>query len=156
MNRTNRFLLAVLIFSAIGLLMSGYLSYRNYFSSGCSQGPLSSIVTCGGPKAVKIFGQPTCIYGFVVFFITFITAVVGLQSKTGHRVIRTLIVLGIAGTLFSAYLAVYEVFFLKFGFSPMPACIYGLIFFLGILLSSIGAFKSAVSELNEQASELAQ
>lgn len=141
MNRSYRLLLFVLGFAALGVLLSGYLSYRNYFSAGCSQGPLSRIVTCGGPKAVKIFGQPTCLYGLGMFLAVFVTALVGLMKQPTRGLALTLVLLGIAGTAFSSFLSVYEIWFLNINLSALPACIYGLAFYLSILFSSIVFFR---------------
>lgn len=141
MARYHRLLIFILGFAALGTLMSGYLSYRNYFSAGCSQGPLARLVTCGGPNAVKIFEQPTCVYGLVMFMLVFVFALVGLQTQPSRKIITTLVVLGIAGTAFSGFLSIYEVWYLRFPLNPMPACVYGLLFYLGILISGIIAYR---------------
>ncbi len=148
MSHYHRALIALLIFAALGLLLSGYLSYWNYFKPGCAVGPLNWLVTCGGPKAVKIFGQPTCIYGFGMFLAVFITALIGLNKIPSGAMIKTLIMLGLAGTLFSGFLSVYEIWFLKIEFTALPACVYGLIFYLGILISSIVGSRKLMQELS--------
>lgn len=137
MQRAHRLLLIILGFAALGLLMSGYLSYRFYFTSGCSEGPLSWMVTCGGPKAVLLLGQPTCVYGLTMFAAVFVTAFIGLQRTVGKKLMIALTVLGIAGTAFSGFLSVYEIFVLDIELTALPACVYGLVFYVGILVTSI-------------------
>jgi hypothetical protein len=49
--------------------------------------------------------------------------------------VTTMYYLGIVGVLFSGGLSVYEVFIVK---TPqVPACVYGLVFYLGILVSVV-------------------
>lgn len=146
MNSTQRLLLIILTLAGLGLLLSGYLSYWNYFGPGCSVGPLSWLVTCGGPKAVTIFGQPTCIYGFTMFLAVFITALVGLSKSAGKKLMATLTILGIAGTAFSGFLSVYEIFFLKIDLTALPACVYGLVFYVGILVASIIGWRTPAAD----------
>lgn len=143
MNQRQRFLTFILLFSVLGALLSGYLAYWNYFGPGCSEGPLGWLVTCGGPKAVKIFGQPTCIYGFAMFTAVAMLAAYALIKKSSRLSMVPFIVLGVCGTLFAGFLSVYEIFYLKIDLQAMPACVYGLIFYLGILATaSIGYWFS--------------
>jgi len=141
MTRAKTFLLIALGFAFLGVLLSGYLSYWNLFGPSCHQGPLNWLVSCGGPKKVLIFGQPTCIYGFAMFLTVFVLASTSLIRPPKKRVVAWLIGLGIVGTLFSGFLTIYEVFFLKLSFTGLPACIYGLVFYVGILIASILAYR---------------
>lgn len=143
MNQRQRFLIFILLFSVLGGLLSGYLAYWNYFGPGCSEGPLSWLVTCGGPKAVKIFGQPTCVYGFTMFTVVAVLAVYALLKKSSRMSFVPFIVLGICGTLFAGFLSIYEIFYLHIELNALPACVYGLIFYLGILFTAgIGQWSS--------------
>jgi uncharacterized membrane protein len=151
MNSARRFTSLILLFSGLGSLLSGYLSYWNLFGNECSQGPLSWLVSCGtGPKPVLIFGQPTCAYGFVMFFAVFIIGLFAIK-KLSKGLITTFIVLGIAGSLFSGYLAVYEIWFLKLTYNSLPSCVYGFFFYVGVLITSIiacrGLCKPASTEM---------
>lgn len=138
----KKFTLATLAFSFLGVLLSGYLSYWNLFGPSCHQGPLNWLVSCGGPKKVLIFGQPTCIYGFVMFLTVFILALVNLLAANPKKNITlAVVVLGIVGTLFSGGLTIYEILFLKLTFTGFPACVYGLFFYLGILITSIFTYR---------------
>ncbi len=142
----KKYFAIILGFAVLGVLLSGYLSYWNYFGPGCSVGPLSWLVTCGGPKAVKIFGQPTCIYGFTMFLAVAITAIVGLTSTARRSLGLTLTLLGMAGTAFSGFLSIYEIFFLKIDLTALPACVYGLAFYVGILITAIVAWRKSVAD----------
>lgn len=137
MARHHKLLLIILGFAALGVLLSGYLSYRNYFTSGCSQDLVSQFVTCGGVKAFKIFNQPTCVYGFTMFLAVFITSLIGLYKPASKNIMLAQTIFGIAGTAFSGFLVVYEIFYLKFPLTPIPACVFGLVFYVSILVTSI-------------------
>lgn len=156
MGSYRRAITFVLLFAALGSLLSGYLSYWNYFGPSCTAGPLSWLVSCGGPTKVLIFGQPTCIYGFVMFFLVFIIALVAAFKRPTGPLIGTIIALGVAGTLFSGGLVVYEVLILKLQFTTLPSCVYGLLFYLGILVSSLLGRHGLLRSLDAQASTLPQ
>lgn len=128
--------------------MSGYFSYRNYFGTGCSRGPLSSLVTCGGPQALKIFHQPACVYGFSMFMLVFIVGIVAVIKRPTGPLMGVSIVPGIAGTAFPGYLSFYELAVQHLPLKPMPARIYGLVFYFGSLFSSIIGRQSLLRQLN--------
>lgn len=137
----------ILILASLGLALSGYLSYWNIWGPSCHQGPLSWLVSCGGPQKVLIFGLPTCVYGFFMYLAVATTAVIGLTTNRHRPAIGTLIGLGTLGTLFASGLMVYEIFFLKLTFTTVPACVYGLVLYLGILTTSLIARKSLTPPL---------
>ena len=99
MNVLRRTKVATLLFSLAGLLLSGYLTYSNYFGHSCHQNPLSWMVSCGGPKRVLIFGQPTCVYGFFMFLAVAIVALVGIRKVSSVGITKALLVLGLLGTV---------------------------------------------------------
>ena len=141
MNVLRRTKVATLLFSLAGLLLSGYLTYSNYFGHSCHQNPLSWMVSCGGPKRVLIFGQPTCVYGFFMFLAVAIVALVGIRKVSSVGITKALLVLGLLGTAFSGSLAIYELWFLKIQFTGLPACVYGFVLYVGILMSSMIALR---------------
>lgn len=145
MIRPKSLLLLTLGFAFLGVLLSGYLSYWNLFGPSCHQGPLNWLVSCGGPKKVLIFGQPTCIYGFGMFLTVFILALINLVRSPKRTITAWLVGLGIAGTLFSGGLTIYEVFFLRLSFTGLPTCIYGLAFYAGVLITSTLAYRKIAS-----------
>ena len=56
----------------IGVLFSGYLSYTEIFQQTCA---------LGGGCTITIFSLPSCVYGFLMYLIVLIIALVGLKSK---------------------------------------------------------------------------
>ncbi len=135
-------LFTILALAGLGLLLSGYLSYWNIWGPACHQGPLNWLVSCGGPQKVLIFGLPTCVYGFFMYLAVAITAIIGLTTLKSKGVMATLIGLGTLGTLFAGGLTIYEVFVLKLTFTTIPACVYGLVLYLGILVSGLAGKRA--------------
>ncbi|MBI4426580.1 MAG: hypothetical protein HY567_03295 [Candidatus Kerfeldbacteria bacterium] len=131
-----------LVLASFGLLLSGYLSYWNLWGPSCHQGPLSWLVSCGGPQKVLIFGLPTCVYGFFMYLAVAVTALIGLTSNKHRGTTATLIGLGSLGTAFAGGLMIYEIFVLKLTFTTVPACVYGLVLYLGILTAAIVGRRS--------------
>jgi len=63
---------AILLISVAGMLFSGYLSYSELFLGVCAVGKGCSL----------LLGIPSCVYGFVMYLIIFIIALLGLRSKS--------------------------------------------------------------------------
>ncbi len=61
----------VLGLSIAGMLFSGYLSYSELFAKSCALG--------GGCTAVS--GVPACVYGFAMYAVVFVVALLGLLRK---------------------------------------------------------------------------
>ena len=61
----------ILGISIAGVLFSGYLSYTEIFKQVCALG------TC----STTIFKVPSCVYGFVMYLIVLIIAIIGLKSS---------------------------------------------------------------------------
>jgi uncharacterized membrane protein len=57
--------------SIAGMVFSGYLSYTEIFQQVCALG------TC----STTIFSIPSCVYGFVMYFVVFIISSLGLRKK---------------------------------------------------------------------------
>ena len=64
-------LMIVLALSVAGMLFSGYLSYGELTSGTCALG--------GG--CTSVMSIPACVYGFVMYAIVFVVALLGLKSK---------------------------------------------------------------------------
>ena len=60
----------ILGISVAGILFSGYLSYSELIASKCVLGGCSYVL-----------GAPACVYGFVMYTIVFVVALLGLRSK---------------------------------------------------------------------------
>jgi uncharacterized membrane protein len=71
----QRALQAILIVAVIGLVFSGVLTYRELFGSG-------AVGRCPSPGAPgTVFGYPACVYGFFMYVIISVLAVLGLRAK---------------------------------------------------------------------------
>lgn len=125
--------LTLAVLSGFGLLLSGYLTYLNLWGAGCSQGFLSGIVSCGGPTKVLIFGYPTCVYGFVMYLAIFFINLFGWSALNPRPFWNWLLGIAVLGTAFAGGLTIYELFILKLKFTTLPACVYGLVLYAGML-----------------------
>ncbi len=61
----------ILVIAIAGMLFSGYLSYTELVQQTCALG--------GGCAAVG--GVPACVYGFVMYTVLLVIAILGLVSK---------------------------------------------------------------------------
>ncbi|MFA6197764.1 MAG: vitamin K epoxide reductase family protein [Patescibacteria group bacterium] len=122
-----------LVFGLGGVIFSGYLSYYNIWGSGCEH----AFISCGGAKAVKIFGQPTCVYGFFMFLITAILSLIGLAKSSKLGWLKSVFVVALIGTLFSLSLSIYELWIIDTTVNGLPACVYGFFFYAVALIASI-------------------
>ena len=142
---------STLVFAALGLLLSGYLSFYTLFRSGCTKGFLP-FLDCGGGNPVEILGMPQCLVGFIMYFAIAVVAVAGLRMIAKRAVMVATLVIGIAGVLFSGTLSVYELWFQEPAPTTTPACVYGFFLYLGILIVSLLAVRSFAKE--EQAPQV--
>jgi hypothetical protein len=143
---------ATLIFTALGLMLSGYLSFYTLFRSGCTKGFLP-FLNCGS-NPVKILGMPQCVVGFIMYFAVAVVALIGLRALAKRSIMVMTLVIGIAGVLFSGTLSVYELWFQKPAPTTTPACVYGFFLYLGILIVSAVALGSFTKPVQEQAPPL--
>lgn len=132
----NAFLKIILIFSVAGLLFSGYLSYYNVFVGSCSE----TIISCGGPDQVLIFGLPTCVLGFFMYLTVFGLSLVGLIAANKRKILKIIFCLGLFGTAFAGFLSFYEIYILDINFTGIPACVVGLVLYAGITILSFSSF----------------
>lgn len=65
----------ILLISIAGMLFSGYLSYAELFAGYCLASKL------GMGNCTNVFQIPACVYGFVMYLIVFIIAILGIKSK---------------------------------------------------------------------------
>lgn len=65
----------ILVIAIAGLLFSGYLSYTELFQRYCAATAL------GLGSCTKVSGIPACVFGFVMYLIVSIVAIIGLRSK---------------------------------------------------------------------------
>ncbi len=133
--------LTSLVFTTLGLLLSGYLSYYTLFTKvGCHKGFIP-FLTCGS-NPVKFWGVPQCVVGFAMYVVLAVVALIGLRKLSSKGIMTTVLSFGILGTLFSASLSVYELFIQKPHPTQLPACVYGFFFYVGVLVVSAMAMRS--------------
>ncbi len=139
MNFSSAAKRVVLVSAMLGTLMSGYLSYQNYFGEGCKKAFLS----CGvGNTKVLIIGQPTCIYGFFMFLLTMILVMIAWVKTEAKRIVLATLIVTTIGVLFSGFLAFYEIVVLKaLAAGTMPACVYGLIFYIAAWIPTFQTWR---------------
>jgi hypothetical protein len=124
------------IFSLIGVLFAGYLSYGKLISGTC---PISEGCT-------MLFGLPVCIYGLVMFGVLLVLSGLMLFRKTSEqgvkRLTNGLLVVSALGILFSLYYSIIELFLTpclggvcKYSLL-LPSCTYGLVMYIVILVNS--------------------
>ncbi|MFA6098663.1 MAG: vitamin K epoxide reductase family protein [Patescibacteria group bacterium] len=131
-------LITILIISIAGAAFSGYLSYVNLWGNGCGK----ALVSCGAAP-VEIFGLPNCVYGFFMFMLVAIFAIIALARKNSRPIVLTVLIFGIAGVLFAGGLSVYEWFLAPIKATTPPACFYGGIGYLLIFIFSLLGYKKS-------------
>ena len=67
--------------SIAGMLFSGYLSYMELFAGKTACGAATcGVATCGATATINL-GLPACVYGFIMYAIVFIIALLGLNAR---------------------------------------------------------------------------
>lgn len=112
-----------------GLLFSGYLSSIKIFTSTCAFNE-----TCP-----YFLGYPSCFFGFGMFLIIFIAALLGLMRKISNRGMSKVIAwVSFLGILFAGYFTIPEIGTLLSGSSNyslgLPTCAFGLVFYIIIFI----------------------
>lgn len=64
-------LITIVVIAGIGLLFSGYLSYREVFLGTCA----TNFIRCGSWRLADL---PACVYGFAMFTIVEVITILGL------------------------------------------------------------------------------
>jgi uncharacterized membrane protein len=132
MNSQRTYAWAVLILASIGTLMSGYVSVVKFMSETC---PTAS-------PCPYVFGYPACYFGLVAFLTTLLFAKLRLyRLMDGERANTIIFWLSLAGTLFSGYLTLGEIDFIRT--SGPTTCLYGLLIFAAIFVLSYKIRKNS-------------
>jgi len=63
---------AIAVLAVAGVLFSGYLSYNELWGGAAA---------CGAPGSGLIFGLPACVYGFFMYLVVLIIAILSLRGK---------------------------------------------------------------------------
>ena len=127
---------AIFIFSLIGLLFSGYLTFTKLILGNC---PLTE----GCPT---FLGYPACYFGFVLFLILFTISISALLELNKTK-LKLLIYISLLSIIFATYSTIKEYV------SPsclngvcdysllLPTCVYGLAIYLVIFILSLITLK---------------
>ena len=124
---------SMLFVGILGVLFSGYLSAVKFFTS-----------TCAFNEPCPYFlGYPACWYGFGLFLIIFITAVLGIWEKISkQKMAEVLSIVSGLGIIFAGYFTIPEIKIMLSGAETsyslgLPTCAYGLIFYILIFIFSV-------------------
>lgn len=122
----------LVLWSVLGVAMSGFLSYRYYFTPGCHGGWLSCSVA---GKTVLIAGIPPCLFGLIMFSSVLILVLVGWTRYHPGAFRRAIYYVSTVGTLFALGLSIYELFWLEAIKTGPTSCVYGFFLYLAIWLT---------------------
>ncbi len=113
-----------LVLSAVGLLFSGGLYLSTLLAGKCTGG------------CIQWLGYPTCLYGFLLFTGTFLSALAMRRWQAARGAARAF---ALAGLLFSLVFGAIELSQSVFGWLlGLPNCIYGLVMFAAVLYLLFG------------------
>ena len=126
----------IFIFSLIGVLFSGYLSFTKLFLGSC---PLKE----GCPLFLN---YPACYFGFIFFLILLIMSIILFKSVTRGK-LKTVFYISLLAIVFALYSTIKE-YLLPSCLNGicdysllLPTCVYGLIMYIVIFIMSLLALK---------------
>ena len=121
-----------LILSIGGVLFAGYLSSLKLFVGVCAF----------GEPCPYFLGYPACYFGFLFFLTMAVTSLFGYFNKPTKKRIEANFSVSLAGTVFAGYFVAQEIILsieantiITYGLG-LPTCVYGLIFYIIILVLS--------------------
>jgi len=126
----------IFIFSLIGVLFSGYLSFTKLFLGSC---PLKE----GCPLFLS---YPACYSGFIFFLILLILSILLLKTQTKNK-LKTVFYISLLAIIFALYSTIKEYIVPSClnGLCDysllLPTCVYGLAMYIVIFIMSILALK---------------
>jgi hypothetical protein len=126
------------LISLAGTLFSGYLTASKMVADVC---PLNE----GCPY---LFGYPSCLYGFLIFFSLLVLSLLYLyKPKNNRNILKTIVAVSVFGIVYGVYFSVYDLFFLQCAGGQcqysllLPSCIYGTALYAFIFFHSFKLFK---------------
>lgn len=123
----------ILLISIFGLAFTGYLTFGTLISGSC---PVNG-------ECPYFLGYPACDYGLVMFLIIFIISLMSLVTKFNKvTLLKILMLVSLAGVIFSGYFSLVEMMTPRAFTLLLPTCIYGLIMYLIIEITSFYALKA--------------
>ena len=121
-----------LIFSILGVLFSGYLTFTKFVLGVC---PLRE-------SCPYLWNYPVCVYGLIMFTALMLASIALLKEHKDKIAQRVLLYTSILGIWFSGYYTYQELFVIKcFGGCVyslgIPTCVYGLVMYSVIFICAI-------------------
>lgn len=120
--------MTILYLTLAGFLFSGYLSLIKLISNTCA---LSE-------PCPYFLGYPACWYGFGMFSILFILALISQLRKESKLIYRFQLIISGLGIIFASYFTIPEIVRLFTGNSTyslgLPTCAYGLVFYVLVFI----------------------
>jgi hypothetical protein len=135
----KKYLKTAFILAIAGVLFSGYLSGTKMFSGECAF----------NEPCPYFLGYPACYFGFIMFAAMFLISLMGVLGKKKAAVVAMKNMwISVAGALFAGYFVVGEIIlWLKGDLGDytlvLPTCIYGLVFYIIILVLSGMHYKAS-------------
>jgi uncharacterized membrane protein len=140
--KKKSYLKTIFIFSLIGVLFSGYLSFTKLFLGSC---PLTE----GCPT---FLGYPACYFGFVFFLALLIFSIISFKNPSNKN-LKIIYYISLLAIIFATYSTIKELLYPSClngicNYSLLlPTCVYGLIMYIIIFTSSFLALRKQVPEL---------
>lgn len=127
--------MTIFFLTLAGFLFSGYLSLVKLLSNTCAL----------NEPCPYFLGYPACWYGFGMFTVLFILAIIGQWKESSKLIYWLQVAVSILGIMFASYFTVPEISRLLNGTSAyslgLPTCAYGLIFYIIIFFLAIGKLQ---------------
>jgi hypothetical protein len=139
----------MLVFGLMGTLFAGYLYFSKLLLGTC---PLTE------PCPIAFFGQPACLYGFIMFLAILGSSLMYLANKNEDW-IRGVKFISFLGIVYGLYFSIKDLFFTACPLTPtgqchyslgLPSCVYGLIMFIAVHVISFCFFKGCCEKKTEK------
>lgn len=130
----------MLVLAFCGSCFAGYLYFSKLILGTC---PLTE------PCPLAFFGQPACLYGFIMFFTMLILTIIYKATKK-EGLIKGVKVVSFLGIIYGVYFSVVDLFFTQCPLGPdgkcfysmgLPSCVYGLVMFAAVHVLSLMFLK---------------
>lgn len=122
-------LYGILLFSLVGMLDSGFLTYKHYTGGSLSCSLLNGCDLVTTSRYSTILGTPISLFGLIFYVIIFVTSLMVLERQK-YRLLPMMIILSAGALAFSGYLIYLQAFVLH------AFCLYCL----GSAISSLFIF----------------
>jgi len=120
--------MTILYVTLAGFLFSGYLSLIKLLSNTCAL----------NEPCPYFLGYPSCWYGFALFSILFILALISQLRKELKLIYWFQLITSVLGIIFASYFTIPEIVRLFTGNSTyslgLPTCAYGLVFYVLVFI----------------------